>query len=102
MDFWIPKGKNLFHFVGGARFVHGGAMPQAIVVPVVTVKHVRGESAQETKTKPVTVQVLGTNHRIASAYCRFQLIQMESVSERLKPITLRVAVYEGRDPVTDV
>jgi uncharacterized protein (TIGR02687 family) len=102
MDFWIPKGTNLFHFIGGARFVHGGAMPQEIVVPVVTVKHVRGKSAQETKTKPVTVQVLGSNHRITSAYCRFQLIQMEAVSERLKPATLRVAVYEGEEPVTDV
>ncbi len=35
MQFWIPRGANLFHFVGGARFVHGGAMPQEIVVPVV-------------------------------------------------------------------
>jgi hypothetical protein len=60
MEFWIPKGANLFHFVGGARFVHGGAMPQEIVVPVVTVRHIRGKSALETKIKPVTVQVLGT------------------------------------------
>jgi uncharacterized protein (TIGR02687 family) len=102
MEFWIPKGANLFHFVGGARFVHGGAMPQEIVVPVVTVRHIRGKSAQETKTRPVTVQVLGTNHRITSAYCRFQLIQMEAVSERVKQITLRVAVYEGEEPVTDI
>ena len=102
MEFWIPKGANLFHFVGGARFVHGGAMPQEIVVPVVTVKHIRGKSAQDTKTKPVTVQVLGSNHRITSAYCRFQLIQMEAVSDRVKPITLKVAVYEGEEPVTDI
>ena len=102
MEFWIPKGANLFHFVGGALFVHGGAMPQEIVVPVVTVKHVRGKSAQDTKTKPVTVQVLGSNHRITSAYCRFQLIQMEPVGERVKPVTLRVAVYEGDEPVTDI
>ena len=102
MEFWIPKGANLFHFVGGARFVHGGAMPQEIVVPVVTVKHIRGKSAQETKTKPVTVQVLGSNHRITSAYCRFQLIQMDAVSNRVKAITLRVAVYEGEEPVTDI
>jgi uncharacterized protein (TIGR02687 family) len=102
MEFWIPKGANLFHFVGGARFVHGGAMPQEIVVPVVTVKHVRGKSAQDTKTKPVTVQVLGSNHRITSAYCRFQLIQMEPVSERVKPITLKVAVYEKDEAVTDL
>ncbi|MCY2966324.1 MAG: BREX-1 system phosphatase PglZ type A [Planctomycetota bacterium] len=99
MEFWIPKGTNVFHFVGGARFVHGGAMPQEIVVPVVTVKHVR---KPDTKTKLVTVQVLGSNHRITSAYCRFQLIQMEPVSERVKPITLKVAIYEGDEAVTDL
>jgi uncharacterized protein (TIGR02687 family) len=102
MEFWIPKGANLFHFVGGARFVHGGAMPQEIVVPVVNVKHVRGKSAQDTKTKSVTVQVLGANHRITTAYCRFQLIQMEPVSERVKPITLKVGIYEADEPVTDI
>lgn len=102
MEFWIPKGANLFHFVGGARFVHGGAMPQEIVVPVVTVKHIRGKSAQDTKTKPVTIQVLGSNHRITTNQHRFQLIQMEPVSERVKPITLRVAIYEGDDAVTDL
>ncbi|RJO11570.1 BREX-1 system phosphatase PglZ type A, partial [Acinetobacter baumannii] len=36
-DFWIPKGANRFHFVGGSRFVHGGIMPQEIVVPVLMV-----------------------------------------------------------------
>jgi uncharacterized protein (TIGR02687 family) len=102
MEFWIPKGANLFHFVGGARFVHGGAMPQEIVVPVVTVKQLKGKSALETKTRSVTVQVLGSNHRITTAQHRFQLIQMEAVSDRVKPITLRVAVYEGEEPVTDI
>ena len=102
MEFWIPKGANVFHFVGGARFVHGGAMPQEIVVPVVTVKHIRGKSAQETKIKSVGVQVLGINHRITSAYCRFQMIQADAVSERLRPITLRIAVYDGAEAVTDV
>ena len=102
MEFWIPKGANRFHFTGGARFVHGGAMPQEIVVPVVTVKHIRGKSAQETKSKPVTVQVLGSNHRITTRRHRFQLIQMEAVSDRVKPMTLEVAVYEGEEPVTDI
>jgi len=102
MEFWIPRGASLFHFVGGARFIHGGAMPQEIVVPVVTVRHVRGKSAQDTKVKPVSVQVLGTNHRITSAYCRFDLIQMEAVSDRLKPVTLGVGVYDGDVAVTDI
>lgn len=102
MEFWIPKGSNRFHFAGGSRFIHGGAMPQEIVVPVLTVKHVRGKSAQDTKTKPVPVQVLGSNHRITTAKHRFELIQMEAVGERVKPVTLKVAVYEGDEPVTNV
>jgi uncharacterized protein (TIGR02687 family) len=102
LEFWIPKGSNLFNFVGGARFFHGGAMPQEIVVPVITVKHIRGKSAEETKPKTVTVQALGTNHRITTARHRFHLIQMETVGDRIKPVTLKVAVYEGKEPVTDV
>ena len=102
MEFWIPKGANVFHFVGGARFVHGGAMPQEIVVPVVTVKHLRGKSAVETKTRPVTIQVLGSNYRITNAYCRFQFIQMDAVTDRVKPITLKIAIHEGEEAVTDI
>jgi uncharacterized protein (TIGR02687 family) len=102
MEFWIPKGMNRFSFTGAKRFLHGGAMLQEIIVPVLTVKHVRGKSAQETKITSVTVQVLGTNHRITTARHRFQLMQMEPVSERVKPITLKVAIYEGDESVTNI
>ena len=53
MEFWIPRGANRFHFTGGARFVHGGAMLQEVVVPSITVEQIEGKSAKETKTKPV-------------------------------------------------
>lgn len=102
MDFWIPKGANRFHFTGGARFIHGGAMPQEICVPVITVRHIKGKSAEETKTKRVTVQVLGVNHRVTTEAHRFELIQMEPVSDRVKPITLKVAVYEGEESVSSI
>ena len=102
MEFWIPKGANRFHFTGGARFIHGGAMPQEIVVPVVTVRHIKGKSVEETKTKHVAVHVLGMNHRITTSRHRFELIQMEPVSDRVKPITLKVAIFEGEEPVTSI
>lgn len=102
MEFLIPKGANRFHLVGGAKFVHGGAMPQEIVVPVITVKQIRGKSAQDTKSKLVSVHVLGSAHRITAAYHRFTLMQMEQVSDRVKPVTLRVGVYDGDQPVTDI
>ncbi len=102
LEFWIPKAANRFHFVGGARFVHGGAMLQEIVVPVITVRHIKGKSAKETKIKTVTVLVLGSGHKITTNRHRFELIQTEPVSERIKPVTLKVAVYESEEPVTNV
>jgi hypothetical protein len=45
MDFWVP-GAARFHFAGGARFVHGSAMPQEIVIPVITLRESENESAK--------------------------------------------------------
>lgn len=103
MEFWIPKAANRFHFVGGARFVHGGAMLQEVVVPVITVKHKKDKSTREyTKVKSVTVHVLGASHRVTTNRHRFELIQAEPVSERVKSIKLKVAIYEGDNAVTNV
>lgn len=102
MEFWIPRGANRFHFTGGARYVHGGAMLQEIVVPVVTVRHVKGKTVGATKTKRVTVHILGVNQKITTSRHRFELIQMEPVSDRVKAITLKIAVYDGNDPITNI
>jgi uncharacterized protein (TIGR02687 family) len=103
MEFWVPKGANRFHFVGGSRFVHGGAMPQEIAVPVVRVRHVKeGGKAAKTKTRTVGVSVLGNNFKITTNRHRFQLIQTEPVGERVKPVTLKIAIYDGDEPVTNV
>ncbi len=102
MEFWVPRAANLFHFTGGARFVHGGAMPQEVVVPLVTVTQLRGKEKEESRSEKVSVQVLGTNHKITTPRYRFEIIQTEPVGERRKPITLRAAVYDGADIVTSV
>jgi uncharacterized protein (TIGR02687 family) len=102
MEFWIPRGPNRFHFGGGARFVHGGAMLQEVVVPVITVRHIKGKPVEETKVKPAIVHVLGGSHKITTGRHRFELIQMEPISDRVKPVTLKIAVYEDEEPVTNI
>ena len=103
MQFWIPKGNNRFHFTGGARFVHGGAMLQEIVVPVIKVKHLKDKVRREkTRSRHVAVQVLGTTHKITTPKHRFNVLQMEPVSERVKAVTLKVAVYADDEPVTTI
>jgi uncharacterized protein (TIGR02687 family) len=102
MEFWVPRAANRFHFTGGARFVHGGAMPQEVIVPLVAVTHLRGKRKEGTRIEKVSVQVLGDKHKITTPVHRFEIIQTTAVGERRKPITLRAAVYDGGQPVTSV
>lgn len=93
--FWIPKGANRFHFVGGARFVHGGAMPQEIVVPVLTVNQLRGEKAEKRTRRKVGVISPKPVLKMVNSIQRFDLMQTEAVSEQVLPVTVAVAIFEG-------
>jgi hypothetical protein len=48
------------------------------------------------------VQVLGVNHRITTPKYRFQLLQTAGVSDRVKEITLKIAIYGEDEPVTNI
>jgi len=98
--FWVPKGANRFHFVGGARFVHGGAMPQEIVVPVLTVKQLRGEKAESRTTRKVGVISPKSSLKMVNNIQRFDLMQTEAVSDRILPVTVAVAIYEGTEKMS--
>ncbi|SHL89523.1 BREX-1 system phosphatase PglZ type A [Vreelandella subglaciescola] len=94
-EFWIPKGAHRFHFVGGARFVHGGIMPQEIAVPVLTVKQLRGEKAEKRTRRKVGVISPKASMKMVNNIQRFELMQTEAVSEQHRPVTLAVAIYAG-------
>jgi uncharacterized protein (TIGR02687 family) len=100
-EFLVPTGTQLFHFTGGARFVHGGLMPQEIVVPVITVKKLRGKAATDQRPSPVEYQLLGGPHRIVNNRHRFELMQMEAVEGRRLPARVKFGVYEGTVAVSD-
>jgi uncharacterized protein (TIGR02687 family) len=68
IDFLVPKGAGRFHFVGGARFVHGSAMPQEIVVPVIVVKE---SETEKTRTRQVEVSLLGSSNKVVTNKQRF-------------------------------
>ncbi|AWI80387.1 TIGR02687 family protein [Parazoarcus communis] len=98
LDFWVPKGASRFHFAGGARFVHGSAMPQEIVVPVITVRE--SESDKE-KTRAVEFSLLGASNKVVTNTQRFEFIQTEAVSERVLPRTVIVALRDGERPISN-
>ena len=95
LDFWIPKGRNLFNLVGGSRYVHGGAMPQEIVIPVIHVKAVKGSEASNTAIKKVSVVLLTEFNKMVTNVQKLEFIQTEAVSDRRKPNVLRVSLRDG-------
>ncbi|RLA40182.1 MAG: BREX-1 system phosphatase PglZ type A, partial [Gammaproteobacteria bacterium] len=98
--FWIPKGANRFHFVGGARFVHGGVMPQEIIVPVLTIKQLRGKKAEQRTRRKVGVISTRSGLKMVNNIQRFDLMQTEAVSEQVLPVTVAVAIYGGETKVS--
>ena len=99
-DFWVPKGANRFHFVGGSRFVHGGVMPQEIVVPVLTVKQLRGEKAEKRTKRKVGVISTKSTLKMVNNIQKFDLMQTEVVSDLVTPVTVSVAIYDGDSKIS--
>jgi uncharacterized protein (TIGR02687 family) len=102
LDFWVPKGASRFHFAGGARFVHGSAMPQEVVVPVITVRESESDTA---KTKFVSVSLLGAVNKVVTNTQRFEFIQTDAVSEKVLPRSVVVSLRDSQDadkPISDV
>ena len=64
-------------------------------------KHLKDKGRREkTLSRHVAVQVLGKTHKITAPKHRFNVLQMEPAGERAKAVTLKIAVYEGDEPVT--
>jgi len=101
---WLPRGTGLFHFKGGARYFHGGAMPQEAIVPVISVRHAKdGARAEKTRVTKVGVVLEGERHRITTESYVFRFIQTDAVSERVQALTVRVGVYgEGGQAMTTI
>ena len=102
MQFAIPKGMSLFYFTGGARYFHGGLSLQEVVVPVITVEEIVGKDKEKTRDKFVGVQVLGQDYRITTGKHRFEILQLEAVSDRIRPATFKIGVYADNEPVSDI
>ena len=98
LDYWVPKGASRFHFAGGARFVHGSAMPQEVVVPIVTVRESETESA---KTRSVSISLLGSTNKVVTNTQRFEFIQTDAVTERVLARTIVVSLRDGEALISD-
>jgi len=102
-EYWVPKGTNRFHFVGGARFVHGGAMLQEVCVPVIKVRLQKDAKAKAaTKVSTVGVTLITYPTKITTPRQRISLLQTEPVSDRRKAATVKVGIYDDGQPISSI
>ncbi len=100
MTFWLPRGTNRFNFVGGAKFFHGGAMLQEIVIPVVTVSEMKGIHKEKSQIGVVGISLLGSVKKIVTNIPRFEFIQTDAVSQRMKSRTLKISLRDGNEIIS--
>jgi uncharacterized protein (TIGR02687 family) len=73
---------------GGHRFVHGGAMLQEMVVPLISVKKIRKDDVRD-----VEVSCSMLPNQITTNSVMIAFYQEEAVNDKLKPIALKIAFY---------
>ncbi|QBJ76914.1 BREX-1 system phosphatase PglZ type A [Aquitalea sp. USM4] len=98
VDFWVPKGAIRFHFAGGAQFVHGSAMPQEVLVPLLTVKVSDSEKA---KTSQVGFAPLMLTQKVVTNIQKFEFIQTEPVTDKVLARTVRISLRDGNTLISN-
>ena len=93
-EFIVPRGSNRFHFVGGAKFIHGGIMPQEICVPVMHLRAIHSTVKQKQTKQKVGVVPLNSPVKIVSNIDRIQFLQADPIGDKYKPRELQIWIED--------
>lgn len=96
----IAKGLNRFTAQGGQRFVHGGAMPQECIVPLLEYRQIRGK-AKKTVEQRVDVRVASVTNSVTSYQINVPFFQEEKVNVEYSSRSLRMAFYFNGERISN-
>jgi uncharacterized protein (TIGR02687 family) len=89
VDILIPKSINRLRIKGaGAKFVHGGASMQEIVIPLIKVSKKRLDT-----TTQVDIDIIKSTDRITTNILAVSFIQSNLVTEKVLPRTIKAGIY---------
>lgn len=81
-----PMGADIIKMAGGGQnYVHGGSSLQEMVIPVIKVNTFKGKQ----DTGFVNLELSSFNHRVTSIEVRLDFMQMEPVTDTMKPRKLQ-------------
>lgn len=95
----VPSGPCIFKTPGGGQnYVHGGASPQEMLIPVIDVKTFRGHQ----ETRPVSISLISTTTKVTSLIQSFEFFQSEPVSDVVKSAKYRICfVSANGEPISN-
>ncbi|WP_104040822.1 BREX-1 system phosphatase PglZ type A [Vibrio hyugaensis] len=93
-EFMIPRGSNRFNFVGGAKFIHGGIMPQEICVPVLRIEHLKTSKQKTTAKQKVGVVPLSNPIRLVTLTEKIEFLQTNAVGNEFKERSLSIWIED--------
>lgn len=86
----VPRGSSRFALQGaGANYVHGGAMLQEMVVPIIKFKSDRSKSSEH-DIKKVEVKLTSISRKITNMITYLEFFQKDKVEEKKKPLRLKL------------
>lgn len=95
----MPKGIQRFHTQGaGANYVHGGAMLQEVVLPVITYKNER-QKTESNIVRHVDVKITNINRHITNEITYLEFFQINSVDEKILPLRLVAYFVDENDNI---
>ncbi|GHE78376.1 BREX-1 system phosphatase PglZ type A [Thalassotalea profundi] len=93
-EFIVPRGSNRFNFVGGAKFIHGGIMPQEICVPVLQVRELDTKAQTKLAKQKVGAVPLQNPIKIVSNIDRISFLQTDPVGDKFKARKLELWIED--------
>lgn len=94
VDVVLAKGMNRFKTGDGLQFIHGGALPQEAVVPLIEYRRI--ETAQPVEIAIAMINKVITNYRVPISF-----YQEQSVSDEYTSRKVRVAFYQGDERISN-
>jgi len=91
----LAKSMNRFKTGGGLQFIHGGALPQEAVVPLIDYRRIE-------KAEPVDIAVAMVNKVITNYRMPVTFYQDQSVSDDYTSRKVAVAFYQGNERISNL
>ena len=93
-----PSGATVFKTRGSLNYVHGGASPQEIILPLIIVKAEKGH----VDTHPAKIALVSMVRRITSLATQLEFIQKEPVSDIVTPAEYRLGfISEDNEKISN-